>query len=143
MIALSAVRGNLFTFIPDTTKGGPEITVAVDLLTEWVRANHIPITAIACEQEQAEKFYRDNGVEPHRLARITAKHLRSPVLLLDLGDGTHMLADGNHRYVVAAANGITRLPAWLVKHSYWQPFRVDMPLALGEETLRTMFSGIR
>lgn len=61
------------------------------------------------------------GIEPHRLERMTREALALPMLFVEMEAEfaheppvSHLLVDGNHRYVYAALNGIPSLPAIII-----------------------------
>jgi len=138
MIPIDKVLGNVFTFAP---AGGGEYTIAVDMLTTWA-LGRVDVIGINIDPDQAEIFARENSVEPHRLARIGWRELNEPILLIEMGDGTHTLVDGSHRYVVAGRLGLKALPGRLIARPFWQAFRVSGMPTLGRKILQTMYSGI-
>lgn len=90
------------------------------------------------------------GIEPHRVARITEAALKTPILFVEMEAEfeheppiSHLLVDGNHRYIYAAINGIPTLPAVIIPKAI-----SDKCLILGvpevkAEQLLSMNSGIK
>lgn len=81
---------------------------------------------IAIVKEQVALIERDNGVEQEHLARLKDNCLAQPIIFCECLDGTHILVDGNHRFVYAARKGKTEVLAWLVKRDVWERFIIDI-----------------
>jgi hypothetical protein len=84
-----------------------------------------PKVSIPVEQDQARYFYENRGIERHRLSKFFGVPIRDPVTLLKWGDGSDLLADGNHRYVAAALKGESCILAKILPRSVWAPFIVN------------------
>lgn len=103
------------------------------------RALEIVITPV--EKDFAEWAMENRGIEQRRLERITLMHLvTSPLCYCNfqrpesLGGGmSHLLVDGNHRYVKASMLGMTALPARVAPETLWRKFQVDdIPMEVAE-----------
>jgi hypothetical protein len=95
--------------------------------------------------EYAQWCLKHNGIEKHRLERITPQVIAQiPVIYVELGDGTHKLVDGNHRYVKAATLGWRELPAYLFTVEQSNEFKLDIPAHMQDIAKATIpkFSGI-
>lgn len=101
---------------------------------------------IPMDYEFARHVVQNNGLEPHRYARITHEIvLRNPVLYVEVQRPgkpvTHILIDGSHRYAWAAANGWKELPAIVLKPEQWEPFLIDVPEDITELAMRDIRNG--
>jgi hypothetical protein len=102
------------------------------------------------EKHFAEWAMENRGVEQHRLERITPTELVSPLCYCEfptpasLGGGiSHLLVDGNHRYVKAAMMGVKLLPARVAPETLWRKFQVEgIPLEIAEAFVDSPGSGI-
>lgn len=135
-------RTVIFTHIdPDTHE---QTMVWVSGLMNDIAFKNIPVTSIAVDLDFASKWLPKRGLEPHRLdalRKVPTARL-APVIMLHWPDGTHLLADGSHRYFVAACRGVEGIRAKLVPHEIWEPYKViDFPESDGD-TLQRSFSGI-
>lgn len=79
-----------------------------------------PITVEILEHQYQHVIER-NGVEAERVARLDPSRRDKPVLFADMGDGTHVLIDGNHRVARRWQDGLRDVEAYLVPHSFWHP----------------------
>ena len=124
-------------------KKGELTIVAVERLLkdkEYIKIKPIPVAVL---EDSAKTCFINNGVEPHRLARLAAEDvITHPVTYLDMSDGTHLLADGNHRYVKAYLLRMSRLPARLVPEKLWRRYQVKMfDHNLSPEIVREVLAG--
>jgi hypothetical protein len=103
------------------------------------------IIQVGMDLDYAEHVARFNGIEKHRLDRITPQVLaQKPILYIEMGDGTHKLVDGNHRYLKAAELGWDALPAYCFSKELSDDFKLDIPEHMNERCKGTVpkFSGI-
>jgi len=64
------------------------------------------------------------GIEQDHLARITSR-LHEPILLADFEDGTSLIIDGNHRYVLRFAMGLRYIKAYRLTPTMWEPYLIQ------------------
>ncbi len=114
---------------------------ASDRMAAWAKDN-LETVMTPCNEADARMLIRDRCLEKHRLDRFDLKVLDLPVLYCEMDGGTHLLVDGNHRYVYAAALGVPWIKAHIFKRSDWEPFLVDGLGAATEEQLRASPSGL-
>lgn len=79
-----------------------------------------PIT-VEIQPHQYRHVIDCNGVEAWKLSRLDLAHRDKPVLFADMGDGTHVLIDGNHRVARRWQDGLRDVAAYLVPRSFWHP----------------------
>lgn len=106
---------------------------------------HLEPCIIEMDADYAQWVRDKNGIEYHRLIRITPQVIAQlPVIYIEMGDGTHKLVDGNHRYLKAYQLGWKELPAYLFPKALADDFKVDIPPEMNEICKRFMpgFSGI-
>src|SRR5690606_7741317 len=105
----------------------------------------IELQSIEIDQAFASEWLPKRGLEPHRLdaLRKVPTSKLAPVIMLECPDGSHLLADGPHRYFVAALRGVAGIRAKLVPHAVWEPFIVEGFPKANPDTLQKSFSGLR
>jgi hypothetical protein len=123
-------------------------------MTDRMRAHAVQtgkeIVRSPVDREFAQWVLTANGVEQHRLDRLTPAAMCLPVIYVILPtDKTaagihHKLVDGSHRYVKAAMMGWKELPAYLFDTKEAEEFQLDIPDHLNELAKSTIptFSGI-
>lgn len=132
---------HVFTWVnPETSE---EMTLATERMAKWCAENKDLMTfSTPVEPVYALKFMKDRGIENHRLARLMEQVIITPLIYLQMGDGTHLLCDGHHRYVAAAMTGRTYLAAYILEKEQWERFVVTGIPHQGAAKLRTEYSGI-
>lgn len=127
-----------FTFREEAT--GKVTMWAVERALTWVRDHkrrkpvHIPI-----EDSNAEFIRANNGLEPHRLNRITAEQIKQhPILMAHMNDDTMLILDGSHRFVRAYDLGMEVLPGFVIKERELAQFEIG---GLSEDFKLSMLSG--
>jgi hypothetical protein len=129
----------VFTWLDPVTE--EEVTFAVERLAKWA-ALHCETVETPVELVYALAIIRDRGLEQHRMDKLTLDSLLDPVLYLAMPGGTHLLADGNHRYVYAAFNGVKWLRARMVDEEHWRKFIVTGLPKAGKERILGGYSGL-
>lgn len=110
-------------------------------IADWCKGAGLEIAWTPVSLIYAAMFIKDRGIETHRLERLSVDHLADPIIYLDMGDGTHLLVDGHHRYVYAAAAGRDELPAYIITKDQAEPFLVTGLRDDTEDDLRNSYSG--
>ena len=123
-----------FTHI-DTDFDGKVRHFNTTALAEWALCTGQEVHEIEVEADKAEWISKNHGVEQAKLTAITATTLNDPILFACWPDGTHLLIDGNHRYVAAAALGRKSLPAYFIEPKNWEGFLVEDVLPALEAVL--------
>lgn len=123
-------------------QSGVETTWAIGRLSTAALA--LPIVEIPVDHVFAEAIRRIRGLEAHRMARLTEVIVRTnPILLADMGDGTHNIIDGNHRYIKAHDLGHDWIAARLVPLDLSLEYQIEGLPELGSDAkVRGGFSGI-
>lgn len=104
------------------------VHIAVTRLLRYLAASNHPIGEFPLVRELALTVFRQNGIEPVHLSRITAERLEDPILQCAWGDGTHVIADGSHRLIERARRGLRTYRAFDVQPHVWRRFTVcNMP----------------
>jgi hypothetical protein len=80
-------------------------------------------------QQLYDHVLANNGIEKTKLARLSQRPdiYCQPVLLLECDDGSHIMADGNHRFVILWRMGIRRIPAYVIPETTWRQFVIELP----------------
>lgn len=98
---------------------------AVERLFNYMKGMGHEVFSVVLDPAYVSTIFAKRGVESHRLKRITVEQLMIPVLYLEgVSPGTHLLADGNHRYVVHAQLGHKEMPAYIAPPKLWRRFMV-------------------
>lgn len=99
---------------------------AVERLFNYMNGSGYEIINVALERDFVSTILSKRGIEQHRLERLTAANLATPVLYLEgVSPGTHLLADGHHRYVAHAIIGSDYIPSYIAAPKLWRRFLVD------------------
>ncbi|QIG76047.1 hypothetical protein EVC24_026 [Rhizobium phage RHph_I4] len=113
-------------------------------MEKYAVAKLTPVS-IEVDHDYAQHVRIHNGIEKHRLDRITPQVIaQKPVIYIELGDGSHKLVDGNHRFLKASMLGWSELPGYLFHKALADEFKLDVPDHLNEAIKRMVpsFSGI-
>lgn len=133
----------LFTHVDDTS--GQQTSYNVTQLFQYVEAHEDEVekVTVPVDEEHATYCMQQRGVELDRIKVLLGnpEYVKKPVLFIALPDGSHLLADGTHRYVVLFAAKVPMIPAYIVPWKIAAPYVVeDMPQT-DEEALMA-WSGI-
>jgi hypothetical protein len=112
----------------------------------------MPIHSVQTNFETWNMVRLNNGIEQHRLNRITPQICLKPTLWVELPgrpcNGAHctaIIVDGSHRYVYAfGVLGWKEIPAHVFPVGTWEEFLVDVPEELSKfdaERIRKQFNG--
>jgi hypothetical protein len=119
MIALSAT----VTF--DYTDGfGKRYVFNIDRILEHIKANNYPVYEVEIEPGYAENYLLNRRASQVKVDKIELP-IREPVVYVAWTDGSHLLIDGNHRYIKAAQAGQTTIKAYILKRRVWKRFLID------------------
>ena len=129
----------VFTWIDPDTKACTHW--ASDRIVDWCSRAGLDTILTPVDPRYAFMFIKDRGIETHRLERLSAESLTIPIVYIDMGDGTHLLIDGHHRYVYAAAIGHDTLLAYMITKEQAEPFLVTGLRDDTEDDLRNSYSG--
>lgn len=110
----------VFTFIDN--RDDSSFMLNSSALVEHLRSNNVDPFIIPVDYEHAEHVMNKNGVNFLHVARVSNLRLLDPILLLCHEDGTHILADGNHRYVRAWQLRRLEISAYMPLPEVWRPF---------------------
>lgn len=135
VILLGFERREIFTFVDGKT--GENYHVDSGALREWCAANRdkLEVFMIPIERERARMFLEvDKSVTLEHAAEVAKMPRLDPLIYCKFGtyDAENgapdvMLADGHHRYFVAAAYGRDVAPSYLLEREQWEQFRVSIP----------------
>lgn len=99
---------------------------AVERLFNYMKGIGREVVSVQLEQDFVSTILERRGVEARRIERMRPEHLDIPVLYLkDVTPGTHLLADGHHRYLIHARIGSDWVPAYIAEPKLWQRFMVE------------------
>lgn len=130
----------LFTHLDHETGEITNICVSSMLKDPAVQAH--AATHVQIDDEFASFCLTNRGIENHRLARLMHVARPDPILIVEWGDGTHVIVDGNHRYVAASIRGHKLIRAKVLPPQLWHRHVVlNIPDHLSRGRL-TGFSGI-
>lgn len=115
-----------FSFTPEGGSEG-EIHILSGLLREYLLANAIPLVQVIQfpDTDTPGELIARHGIEAPRMASMTASEAIEPVIVGELGDGSHILIDGAHRRLFWALRGNHRLLGWIVPEYVWREFTYD------------------
>lgn len=137
----------IYTFIdPDT---GKNTHIASTRLIRWVETHksldkdafNVPI-----DRKMAAQFINNNVVSRQKcitlLTQLALKMIKDlpPIIFVARADGMHLLVDGHHRYVCAAAVEAPLIPAYILHPKEWEPFQVET-FDLTEDELKAIPPG--
>lgn len=116
-----SARDEMFSFVPHD---GEPLHFATTRMVVYLRTSGYPVENVELTEELARHVAQKHGVEPGHLAN-TLERINEPCVLLDWGDGTHVVADGNHRVVARYMMQLPTLPAWLLPEKVWRRFVIE------------------
>jgi hypothetical protein len=133
----------VFTHVDPDTK--VNTVFAVTRIREHCLRTCAQVYFIPLDGPAAKMILHHRGIEKHRLVRAANTQHYSPLLFLDMPDGTQLLIDGSHTYLARFARGDQWCPAYIVKEDVWRDFIViDFPTHdMSEAELLSSYSGIR
>jgi hypothetical protein len=94
-----------------------------------------PKLAMPITDQQAAHIMRYNGIEQSRVRAITPKRAIEPGLVLQLDDNTHILLDGNHRYVKRYSMGRSHMRFYVFTEAEARPAMLLIPDDVGKYLL--------
>lgn len=121
---------------------GRNTVLAIGRMLEWCKAQKLEVHRIPVDPAFVSFCFQNRGIEPHRLARLTAAQCKEPLIFCRWYDDTFLLADGHHRYVRISLDGGRWCNGWILTPEQWEPFVVDGADEATPQILQTMFSGI-
>lgn len=118
----------VFTHVADGTgaQTNYNVTALYKHITEAPREG-VVLTTVGVDAEHAEYCIRRRGVEADRIAVLVQnpEYCKKPIVFVKFPDGTHLLADGTHRYVVFFMAQVPSVPAYIVPFEVAQPFIIE------------------
>jgi len=120
-----AITDETYTHIENTVKPTVVTVINTSQAVAWVKRTHLEVSYVGVTDEYAGQILKRNGVNMDHVERLTASDLKRPILFLDWGDGTQVLADGNHRYMLAHRLKRKDIRCWIVERKDWQQFVVE------------------
>lgn len=124
-ILFQRVQEETFRFTPEGE--GEEITIRSGALRKWLLENAMDkvIDLTFPADETLESIIARHGLEPARMASMTRKEAKEPVIVCLWPGGTHVLVDGGHRRWFWAARGRHTIKGWAVPEAVWRHFLFD------------------
>lgn len=115
-----------FTHVTNDTH---ELTVFnTTALEKYLRATKTMPEWVDLSREHAQLMLDNHGVEQEHVDRLTPECLRRPVIFIEWFDKTHILVDGNHRFVYAHFKARKKeILTWIVKPNIWKHFTIEIP----------------
>lgn len=128
-------------------------TYATSRLRAWIESHpdQVERGCVPVDAEHAEYCLRERGVEQSRLNALMAhpEHLTKPIIFVHQPDGSHLLVDGTHRYVIWHHCHQTQIPAYVVEWTVAEAFIIadapqvtDREAFLAEDTHLTMLRAL-
>jgi hypothetical protein len=117
---------------------------AVSRLLPRLNMGDVHVLDVAIKPEDAYHAWQHHGIEQHRYARITAKHLRHPIVFAEFEERpqtTHCLIGGNHRFVWAAMHGYSSIKAFMVPQRIWEDYLIDIPEEISRMASEDIMAG--
>lgn len=112
---------------------GEHICIDIEGLASACRSIRLEISMLAVLQSKAMDIVYGGRIDMRKLRRIPIEALKKPCILIEVLNGPD-IADGNHRYVLAAAAKIPFISAYLVPERMWREYLVEgMPSITAEE----------
>jgi hypothetical protein len=110
-----------------TTHTGEVYHFAVDQLNRALKRLEGKLTPVLVPFDETVTDMLKNGamgVEPDHAARLPVEALERPVLVLQWGDGQHVICDGAHRLYRRMGRGDTDFPAYFIPPNVWRYFLI-------------------
>jgi hypothetical protein len=124
--SMSVVLEEIFTF-SDSHSGLTRSWNATAMVDYAQRhPNEIQRFVIGIEPEIVEMCRTKRGVEQWKLDRLTEPYLSYPIVMVELESRTHLMVDGNHRYVRRSELGYTTIETYLFMQEQWTRFLVNV-----------------
>lgn len=87
----------------------------------------IPLGRVPVDKEHAEFCVEHRGVEQDRIEVLVAnvEYLKKPILFVEMPDGSHLLVDGTHRYVVYYAMKLPTIACYMIPYAIAKDFIIE------------------
>ncbi len=118
----------LFTHMDDAD--GAQTTWNSTRVYEWATANNWPVIRVAVDEDHARYCFEKRGFEDARIPDLLSNpdYMLKPILFIALPDGSHLLIDGTHRYVLYYKFNQASIPAMIIPLDQVQEYIVtDVP----------------
>ncbi len=123
---LAFVKVEVFTHY-DPRTGRTRAWNATALYDYAVRfPNLVERATLDLEPQIVEMCRAKRGVEQWRLDRLCEPYLSLPIVMVELEERTHLMVDGNHRYVRRWEMGYSLINAYIYALGQWEPFLVPV-----------------
>ena len=101
---------------------------AVTQMQKAAKQQGMTIFEVAMEKDFGSWLIENHGINVLRVEQIMlSKELYDqPVLYLEMDDGSHLLADGNHRYVARDFQHEETIKAYMLKKWFWTNYLIDV-----------------
>jgi hypothetical protein len=86
--------------------------------------NQIQRVTLDIEPHIVEVCRTKRGVEQWKLDRLRDPYLSFPIVMAELESRTHLMVDGNHRYVRRSEIGYSSIQAYVFSLGQWERFLV-------------------
>jgi hypothetical protein len=92
---------------------------------------------VPVDAEHAQYCVEHRGVEQDRLKVLLdhPEYLKKPAIFIAMADGSHLLVDGTHRYVMYYYAKLPNIPAYIVPEAMASPFVIEDLPAMPEDIL--------
>lgn len=101
------------------------ITAMNTFVERYGLVNGMRATNINNEPSLIERLRKDFGIEQPRLDSLTPELIERPVLIVEWGDGTSTIVDGNHRVVRRFELGMEKTKAIIFPPNFYKEFTFD------------------
>ena len=110
---------------------------AIDRLNKWLAEGHVEVSRAPVDESLAKWFFKNRGIEPHRVTRLTESldHLTTPIVVMLDRSGPKpydVTLDGHHRYVAFAMLNMAYIPVYALTSKQASAFEIiDPPVGPG------------
>lgn len=103
---------------------------------------HHHVENVTIDKDHALFCLEYRGIEKHRLFPLLMEPIREPIVVAITDDETHLILDGNHRYVAAAMRNLRSIQAKILPMRICEQHIIEGFPEVDADGLLTMFSGI-
>jgi hypothetical protein len=126
----------VFTHIDELT--GVQATYNATQLRAFLEQSNHEIVLVPVDEAHATYCMENRGIEPARLLSLMQSKdaFTKPLILASMPDGSSLLVDGTHRFVLAHTVGLEWMRAYLVANDVAAPFLITDAPEMTEAQLR-------
>ena len=135
LLELADANHEVFTFVPHGTN--ETMLFNATKIRKHCEENPDDVTRsmVVVHQQMIDQIVNRGGCEEAKVMRLFTRPdiWTQPVIYLDMEDGTHVLCDGNHRFIIQVVMfGAPMIDSYLVPKKVWEKY--VLPLRIGGVT---------